>query len=52
LDGGEEPDDSFKKKFVDVFGVNAEWIMFNRGEYAFAPNQRFAYCYKIFRCSF
>lgn len=41
LDDGEEPDDLFKKKFVDIFGLNEEWIMFNRGECPFASNQRF-----------
>ena len=41
LNSDEEPDDSFKMKFVDVFGVNEEWIMFNRGEYPFASNQEF-----------
>ncbi len=39
--GEEEPDDSFKRKFVDVFGVNEDWILFNRGEYPFAPNDSF-----------
>lgn len=42
LDSSEEPDDSFKRKYVEVFGVNEEWIMFNRGEYPFASNQNFS----------
>jgi hypothetical protein len=36
-----EPDDEFKMKFVDVFGVNKEWMVHGRGEYPFASNIRF-----------
>lgn len=36
-----EPDDEFKKKFVDVFGVNEEWMVHNRGEFPFASNINF-----------
>ncbi len=36
-----EPDDDFKKKFVDVFGVNEEWIVHGRGEFPFASNINF-----------
>lgn len=28
LTQGKEPDDEFKKKFVDVFGVNEEWMVY------------------------
>lgn len=38
---GKEPDDEFKKKFVDVFGVNEEWMVHNRGEFPFASNIKF-----------
>lgn len=37
-----EPDDEFKRKFVNVFGVNEEWMVYNRGEFAFAPNLSFS----------
>lgn len=33
-----EPDDDFKKKFVNVFGVNEEWMVHNRGKFPFASN--------------
>lgn len=36
-----EPDDDFKKKFVDVFGVNEEWMVYGRGEFPFASNINF-----------
>ena len=36
-----EPDDEFKKKFVDVFGVNEEWMVYGRGEFPFASNISF-----------
>ncbi len=36
-----EPDDDFKKKFVDVFGVNQEWIVYGRGKFPFASNITF-----------
>ena len=38
---GKEPDDEFKKKFVDVFGVNDECMVHNRGEFPFASNIKF-----------
>lgn len=38
---GKEPDDEFKKKFVDVFGVNEEWMVHGRGEFPFASNIKF-----------
>lgn len=41
LTQGKEPDDEFKKKFVDVFGVNEEWMVHNRGEFPFASNIKF-----------
>lgn len=41
LTQGKEPDDEFKKKFVDVFGVNEEWMLYNRGEFPFASNINF-----------
>lgn len=41
LTKNKEPDDEFKRKFVDVFGVNEEWMIYNRGGFAFAPNLSF-----------
>lgn len=41
LTQGKEPDDEFKKKFVDVFGVNEEWMLHNRGKFPFASNIKF-----------
>lgn len=41
LTQGKEPDDEFKKKFVDVFGVNEEWMVHGRGEFPFASNIKF-----------
>ena len=38
LTQGKEPDDEFKKKFVDVFGVNEEWMVHGRGKFPFASN--------------
>lgn len=38
LTQGKEPDDEFKKKFVEVFGVNEEWMVHGRGEFPFASN--------------
>lgn len=38
---GKEPDDEFKKIFVDVFGVNQEWMVYGRGEFPFASNISF-----------
>lgn len=43
LNQGKEPDDEFKKKFVDVFGVNEEWMVHGRGEFPFASNIKFLY---------
>ena len=37
-----EPDDSFKEKFVEVFGVNRDWMIFNQGEFPFASNIQFS----------
>lgn len=34
----EEPDDCLKQKFVDIFGLNQEWMLYNQGEYPFATN--------------
>lgn len=42
LTQGKEPDDEFKKKFVNVFGVNEEWMVHGRGEFPFASNICFA----------
>lgn len=36
-----EPDDEFKKRFVDVFGVNQEWMVHGRDEFPFASNISF-----------
>ena len=41
LTQGKEPDDEFKRKFVEAFGVNEEWIVHGRGEYPFASNISF-----------
>lgn len=41
LTQGKEPDDEFKKKFVEVFGVNEEWMIYGRGEFPFASNINF-----------
>ena len=42
LTQGKEPDDEFKKKFVNVFGVNEEWMVHGRGQFPFASNICFA----------
>ena len=41
LTQGKEPDDEFKQKFVEVFGVNEEWMVHGRGEFPFASNINF-----------
>ena len=41
LTQGKEPDDEFKRKFVEVFGVNEEWMVHGRGEFPFASNISF-----------
>ena len=41
LTQGKEPDDEFKRKFVEVFGVNEEWMVYNRGKFPFASNISF-----------
>lgn len=41
LTQGKEPDDEFKQKFVEVFGVNEEWMVHGRGEFSFASNINF-----------
>lgn len=38
LTSNKEPDDDFKQKFVDTFGVNKEWMLHGRGKYPFASN--------------
>ena len=38
---GKEPDDEFKQKFVEVFGVNEEWMVHGRGEFPFTSNINF-----------
>lgn len=43
LNQGKEPDDEFKKKFVDIFGINEEWMVHGRGEFPFASNIKFLY---------
>lgn len=37
-----EPNNAFKRKFIDAFGVNEDWIVNNRGEYPFASNLSFS----------
>lgn len=41
LTQSKEPDDEFKQKFVEVFGVNEEWMVHGRGEFPFASNINF-----------
>lgn len=38
LQGGIDPDKSFKRKFVDVFGVNADWMVSGQGNGPFLSN--------------
>lgn len=38
VEGNKEPDEDIKQRFVDVFGVNRDWMLFNQGEYPFATN--------------
>lgn len=38
--GSKEPDEEIKQRFVDVFGVNRDWMLYNQGEYPFASNLR------------
>ena len=35
-----EPEDSFKEKFVETFGVNREWMLYNQGENPFESNMQ------------
>ena len=42
LNQSKEPDDEFKRRFIDVFGVNEDWMLYNRGEFVFAPNLSFS----------
>lgn len=37
-EGKKEPDEEIKQKFVEVFGVNHDWMLFNQGDYPFASN--------------
>ena len=36
-----EPDNAFKLRFVDTFGVNREWMLYGRGNCPFASNIHF-----------
>jgi hypothetical protein len=38
VEGNKEPDEDIKQRFVDVFGVNRDWMLFNQGNYPFATN--------------
>lgn len=38
---GKEPDDKFKGKFANIFGLNKDWMIYNRGEFPFASNIKF-----------
>ena len=38
VEGNKEPNDDVKQRFVDVFGINRDWMLFNQGEYPFASN--------------
>lgn len=38
VEGRKEPDEEIKQRFVDVFCVNRDWMLFNQGAYPFASN--------------
>ena len=38
VNGDSEPDEEFKQRFVDVFGVNRDWMLYNQGDYPFETN--------------
>lgn len=38
VEGEIEPDESLKQKFVDIFCVNRDWMLYNQGKYPFATN--------------
>ena len=38
VEGKKEPDEEIKQRFVDVFCVNRDWMLFNQGDYPFASN--------------
>lgn len=38
LNNGIEPDDNFKQKFIEAFGVNKEWMLYGQGECPFLSN--------------
>lgn len=40
VEGNEEPDEEIKQRFVEVFGVNREWMLFNQGEHPFETNMK------------
>lgn len=38
VEGDKEPDEDIKQRFVDIFGVNRDWMLFNQGDCPFASN--------------
>ena len=38
LNSDSEPDDDFKRRFVEVFGVNNDWMLYGRGDFPFFSN--------------
>ena len=38
VEGKKEPDEEIKQRFVNIFGVNRDWMLFNQGDYPFASN--------------
>ena len=49
VEGKKEPDEDIKQRFVDVFGVNRDWMLYNQGDYPFASNlEKFMNGAKIF----
>ena len=41
VNGVVEPEEYIKQSFVDVFGVNREWMLYGQGEYPFSSNINF-----------
>lgn len=41
LNSSEPPSDAFKEKFVTVFGVNRDWMVYGQGDKPFKPNTNY-----------
>lgn len=41
LNTNETPDDAFKEKFVEIFGVNREWMVYGQGDKPFKSNIKY-----------